>query len=210
MSQTFGKTRWKRFALVMVPSIAATAAIGVGLANNALAASFSISGQKFKVQADDLQGDNFAQYGDVLHHTNAQDQNPKAHEAVAVSTFSHATIKHLCQSVSTDLPFGLGKWTLQLHAGGDNKDQWVQADNLVIGLNSLEADAQFDNINIGQDASTLPSPAKGMPGLFGQAATHAHLTNVKQTAWSTSASSFSLNGLKLGLAQGDGPSVECF
>ncbi|MFB7663059.1 DUF6230 family protein [Kitasatospora sp. NPDC056138] len=209
MSQTYGKTRWKRFALVMVPSIAATAAIGVGLANNALAASFSISGQKFKVYADDLQGDNFAQYGDVLHHTNDKDPNPKAHEAVAVSTFSHATIQHLCQSVTTDIPL-LGKWTLQLHAGGDTKDKYVQADNLVIGLNSLEADAQFDNINIGQDASTLPSPAKGGAGMFGQTATHAHLTNVKQTAWSTSASSFSLNGLKLGLAQGDGAGVECF
>ncbi len=48
-SQVRGGTRWKRFALVMVPSIAATAAVGVGLAQGALAASFSVSGQDFKV-----------------------------------------------------------------------------------------------------------------------------------------------------------------
>ena len=47
-----GGTRWRRFAVVMVPSVAATAAIGVGLAQGALAASFSVSGQQFKVTAD--------------------------------------------------------------------------------------------------------------------------------------------------------------
>ncbi|MGK4583036.1 DUF6230 family protein [Kitasatospora sp. HPMI-4] len=209
MSQTYGKTRWKRFALVMVPGVAATAAIGVGLANNALAASFSISGQKFKVAADYLDGTDFAQYGDVLHHTNDKDPNPAAHEAVAVSTFRHATIHNLCQTVTTDIPL-LGTWTVQLKAGGPKEEDYVQADNLVIGLNSLEANATFDNINIGQDASTLPSPAKGAPGAFGQTAPHAVLTDVKQKAWSTSASSFTLNNLKLGLAKGSGPGVECF
>ena len=48
-SQVRGGTRWKRFAVVMVPSVAATAAIGVALAQGALAASFSVSGQSFKV-----------------------------------------------------------------------------------------------------------------------------------------------------------------
>lgn len=64
-SQVRGGTRWKRFAVVMVPSVAATAAIGVGLAQGALAASFSISGQEFKVKADSLVGTNFVQYGSV-------------------------------------------------------------------------------------------------------------------------------------------------
>ncbi len=41
-SQVRGGTRWKRFAVVMVPSVAATAAIGVALAQGALAASFSV------------------------------------------------------------------------------------------------------------------------------------------------------------------------
>ncbi len=43
-------------AVVMVPSVAATAAIGVALAQGALAASFSVSGQQFKVTAETLHG----------------------------------------------------------------------------------------------------------------------------------------------------------
>ncbi|MGO4747485.1 cholesterol esterase, partial [Streptomyces sp. 2MCAF27] len=62
-SQARGGTRWKRFAVVMVPSVAATAAIGVALAQGALAASFSVSGQQFKVSADLLKGKGFVQYG---------------------------------------------------------------------------------------------------------------------------------------------------
>lgn len=64
-SQVRGGTRWKRFALVMVPSVVATAAVGVGLAQGALAASFSVSGQSFKVHADKLVGHDFVQYGSV-------------------------------------------------------------------------------------------------------------------------------------------------
>ncbi|GAA2265762.1 MULTISPECIES: DUF6230 family protein [Kitasatospora] len=218
MSQTYGKTRWKRFALVMVPSIAATAAIGVGLANNALAASFSVSGQQFKVTAGDLDGKNFAQYGSVDFQDNS---NHKGAHPVAVSAFDSATIHHLCQSVKTDLPFGLGTWVLRLQAGDGQTP--VEATNLMIGLDSLNADATFDNgspdtdhvtpgINIGQDASTLPGNAKGQAGAFGQAAPHAHLTNVQQTAWSTSAGTFKLAGLQLHVHQLDGSQngSECF
>ena len=64
-SQVRGGTRWKRFAVVMVPSVAATAAIGVALAQGALAASFSVSGQSFKVTADRLDGAGFSQYGAI-------------------------------------------------------------------------------------------------------------------------------------------------
>ena len=64
-SQVRGGTRWKRFAVVMVPSVAATAAIGVALAQGALAASFSVSGQSFKVTADQLDGRASSQYGAI-------------------------------------------------------------------------------------------------------------------------------------------------
>ncbi|AUG79732.1 hypothetical protein CFP65_5019 [Kitasatospora sp. MMS16-BH015] len=212
MSQTYGKTSWKRFALVMVPSVAATAAIGVGLANNALAASFSVSGQQFKVSVADLDGTNFAQYGDV-------DSGPAGAHPIAVSAFDHATIQKLCQSVPTNLG-PLGTWVLKLNAG-DDPSKPVQADNLMIGLDSLNADATFDNpnaandgkagINIGQDASTLAGNAKGRVGGFGQAAPHAHLTGVQQTAWSTSAGTFKLAGLHLSISKADKPGDgECF
>ncbi|MDR3032986.1 MAG: DUF6230 family protein [Kitasatospora sp.] len=216
MSQSYGKTRWKRFALVMVPSIAATAAIGVSLANSALAASFSVSGQQFKVTVDDLQGEGFSQFGSVDAETN-DTKHP-----VAVSAFDHAKLKNLCQSVVTDLGPVLGKWTLVLRAGqSDDVAKQVDAQQLLIDLNQLNADAEFKNINIGQDASTLkgsavkklqddggklPSGAQG----FAQAADSAHLQHVQQTAWATSAGTFTLNGLKLNINKGSGDGVECY
>ncbi|BAJ30837.1 MULTISPECIES: DUF6230 family protein [Kitasatospora] len=220
MSQSYGKTRWKRFALVMVPSVAATAAIGVSLANSALAASFAVSGQQFKVTVEDLHGDRFSQFGGVDVEANG------TRHPVAVSAFDSARLQNLCQSVVTDLSgFGLGKWTLVLKAG-DSSDEakQVHAENLLIDLNQLEADATFTNINIGQDASTLQGsaadkvrkiPAPGGlptgPMGFSQTADTAHLTGVKQTAWATSAGTFTLNGLHLNLnKQEDGKTYECY
>ena len=212
MSQTYGKTRWKRFALVMVPSLAATGLIGVSLANSALAASFSISGQQFKVTAEELHGTNFAQFGTI----DVQKNNTTV--PVAVSAFDSATIKKMCQSVVTDpniipgLPFKLPIVTLRLEAGNSSDtEKQVKATNLLIDLDELNADAEFTNINIGQDASTLKGTAtenwksrlggdkpSGSVG-FAQAADKADLYNVKQTAWATSAGNFKLNGLKLKL-----------
>src|SRR3954447_2556732 len=90
-SQVRGGTRWKRFAVVMVPSVAATAAIGVALSQGALAASFSVSGQQFKVSTDRLDGTGFVQYGAI----DAQKGGKQV--PVAVSGFSNAKIRNLCQ-----------------------------------------------------------------------------------------------------------------
>ncbi|MFF0297189.1 DUF6230 family protein [Kitasatospora sp. NPDC004615] len=203
MSTSYGKTRWKRFALVMVPSVAATAAIGISLANSALAASFAVSGQQFKVTVDQLHGENFSQFGGV-----DMEANHTPHP-VAISAFDHATLQNLCQSVVTDLG-PLGKWTLVLKAG-DQKP--VDAQQLLIDMNQLNADAEFHSINIGQDASTLqgtaidklkkdggslPSGAQG----FAQSAKSADLSKVQQTAWATSAGTFTLPNLHLNINQG--------
>ncbi|MFE9422791.1 DUF6230 family protein [Kitasatospora sp. NPDC006697] len=227
MSKTYGKTRWKRFALVMVPSVVATAGIGVSIAQSALAASFSVSGQSFKVTADHLRGSNFSQFGSV---DVSADGKP---HVIAVSAFDKATIHNLCQSVVTDLG-PLGKWTLQLHAGtaaeqNSTDDQGaydastdpgqVQASNLLLDMDQLQADATFHSISIGQDASTLPGTAAqgfkdikggGLPtGAqgFAQAAPKAELHGVKQEAWATSAGTFKLPGLNLAVSQG---ANECY
>ncbi|MCC9306937.1 DUF6230 family protein [Kitasatospora sp. RB6PN24] len=230
MSKTYGKTRWKRFALVMVPSIAATAGIGISIAQSTLAASFAVSGQQFKVTVDHLRGTDFSQFGSVDVQADGKTMHP-----VAVSAFDKATLHNMCQSVVTDLSgIGLGKWTLQLHAGQapeanstDDQNSYdpstdtsqVQASNLLIDMTDLSADATFHSINIGQDASTLPGSAaqgfkdikgQGLPSGaqgFAQSAPKAELHNVHQTAWATSAGTFKLPDLKLGISQGDN---ECY
>ncbi|MGW1912372.1 DUF6230 family protein [Streptomyces sp. NPDC002076] len=210
-SQVRGGTRWKRFAVVMVPSVAATAAIGVALAQGALAASFSVSGQSFKVTADTLEGKGFEQYGAL---DNGYELNgKKTLHPVAVSAFTHAEITNLCQSVVTpDVPI-FGKVSLILRAGGPGHDK-VEADRIYIDVADLNADATFNNIDIGvaaKDADKGPGMKGGgeqaNPYGFAQQADSATLTGVKQTAWATTAGTFKLSGLHMSLST-DG--AECY
>ena len=205
-SQVRGGTRWKRFAVVMVPSVAATAAIGVALAQGALAASFSVSGQSFKVTTDKLVGTGFSQYGALDEGYTLSGK--KTVHPVAVSGFKSATISNMCQSVVTpDIPI-LGNVSLILRAGEDpNKP--VEAKNLYIDVADLEADATFENIDIGvaaKDANKGPGMKGGgeqaNPFGFAQQADKATLSNVKQTAWATTAGTFKLSGLKMSLSTG--------
>ncbi|MFE6740523.1 DUF6230 family protein [Streptomyces tubercidicus] len=199
-----GGTRWKRFAVVMVPSVAATAAIGVALSQGALAASFSVSGQQFKVATDRLDGTGFVQYGAI----DAQKGGKQV--PVAVSGFSNAKIKNLCQSVVVPVPV-FGDVSMKLSAGGG--DTPVEAKNLYIDLDQLSADATFNNIDIGVAAgSTTKGPGmhkgdKADPGSFAQQADSATLSHVKQTAWATTAGTFKLSGLKMSVAKGKS---ECY
>ncbi|WP_180687777.1 DUF6230 family protein [Streptomyces gossypiisoli] len=217
-SQVRGGTRWKRFAVVMVPSVAATACIGVALAQGALAASFSVSGQSFKVTAKELNGTGFSQYGAVDYGTSLDGK--KEGRAVAVSAFETARIEKMCQSVVTpNIPL-VGTVTLRLEAGDSSDEkQQVTADNLYIDVEDLAANAKFTNIDIGVAAGGMKDgPGPGMKGGkevanphgFGQQAETVQLTNVKQTAWATTAGTFTLPKLSMKLKRGSGAGVECY
>jgi len=205
-SQVRGGTRWKRFAVVMVPSVAATACIGIALAQGALAASFSVSGQSFKVTADRLDGKGFSQYGAIDEGYTLK--GDKTAHPVAVSAFKTAKITNMCQSVVTPgVPF-FGSVSLTLKAGGPGHDP-VSAKQLYIDVEDLEADATFTNIDIGVaagDADKGPGMKGGKeqanPYGFAQQADRAVLTDVKQTAWATTAGTFKLSGLKMSLSKG--------
>ncbi|MEW1604932.1 DUF6230 family protein [Streptomyces sp. NPDC093808] len=205
-SQVRGGTRWKRFAVVMVPSVAATAAVGISLAQGALAASFSVSGQSFKVTAQKLEGTGFSQYGALTEGYTLT--GGKTTHPVAVSAFKDATIQKMCQSVVTPNIPVLGSVTLRLTAGdSSDKDRQVKAENLYIDVANLEADATFGGIDIGvaaKDARKGPGMKGGKeeanPFGFAQQADTALLTDVKQTAWATTAGTFKLSGLKMSLS----------
>ncbi|MBB5935809.1 DUF6230 family protein [Streptomyces zagrosensis] len=195
-----GGTRWKRFAVVMVPSVAATAAIGVALSQGALAASFSVSGQQFKVTAKKLDGKGFVQYGAI------DVQRGGKEIPVAVSAFDSAEITNLCQSVVIPVPY-FGDVSLKLSAG-TKPGKPVEAKNLYIDLDQLNADATFKDINIGVAAGdTKHGPGikehdRADPGSFAQEADEAELKDVKQTAWATSAGTFKLSGLSMNVKKG--------
>ncbi|MFD8520847.1 DUF6230 family protein [Streptomyces capillispiralis] len=212
-SQVRGGTRWKRFAVVMVPSVLATAAVGVGLAQGALAASFSVSGQQFKVTAGHLHGVGFAQYGGIDTVYKSTEGKEKTPVPVAISSFETARIDKMCQSVATKIPL-IGKTVyLRLEAGNDPKKP-VTAENLYIDVAQLNADAKFTNIDIGvavQDKTRGPAVKEGesvLPGGFAQQAQTADLYGVEQTAWATTAGTFTLNGLSMRL--GTDSEMECY
>ncbi|AJE82245.1 MULTISPECIES: DUF6230 family protein [Streptomyces] len=194
-----GGTRWKRFAVVMVPSVAATAAIGVALSQGALAASFSVSGQQFKVTADQLDGKGFVQYG-------ALDSGKSGQHPVAVVGMDSAEITNLCQSVVVPVPvFGDVSMTLSAGKPGGPK---VEAKKLYIDADDLQANATFTNIDIGTsiDSTTKgPGPSKGdkyAPDSFSQQAESVRFTDVKQRAWATTAGTFKLSGLGMKVQKG--------
>ncbi|MET9395742.1 DUF6230 family protein [Streptomyces sp. NPDC006624] len=212
-SQVRGGTRWKRFAVVMVPSVAAAACVGVGLAQGALAASFSVSGQQFKVSAGHLHGEGFAQYGGIDSVYTSTEGKEKKPVPVAISSFDNATISKMCQSVATPIPL-IGKTVyLRLEAGNEAKKP-VKAENLYIDVAQLDADAEFKNIDIGvavKDKTRGPDVKKGenvLPGGFAQQAESADLYGVKQTAWATTAGTFKLSGLSMKLGMDKG--MECY
>jgi hypothetical protein len=195
-----GRTRWRRFAALMVPAVAVTGAVVLGMANGAIAASFDVSGQTFKVSASKLVGRGFVQYGGV-----AKQQNGTRHP-VAVSGMRSAELHDLCQSVKVpNLPV-----VLTINAGGGGNP--ATATNLLIDMESLEGNATFENIDIGRDASTLkggPEGAVGEAGSFGQQADVVTILNLKQVARSTHAGTFTLNGLRLKVNVG-ADAKECF
>jgi len=183
-----GRTRWRRFALVTVPAVGLAGLIVFGMADGAIAASFAVSGSTFKVSADTLDGSGFVQYGGVAVDK-AGNQHP-----VAVSGIKSATLSNLCQSVVA--PGGI---SLVIRAG-TQQGKPATATDLLIDMSQLSGDATFTNIDIGMDASSLkkgPDGAVGQPGGFGQQADHVTINGLKQVAWSTSAGTFTLNGLDL-------------
>jgi hypothetical protein len=200
-----GRTRWRRFAVVAVAATAAAGAIVVGMANGAIAASFAVSGQTFKVSADKLTGTGFVQYGGVVKPAGQTNPVP-----VAESGIASADLTNLCQSVVVpNTPI-----SMIITAGQDPKNP-AHADNLLIDMSDLTGDATFTNINIGQDASTLTAAgpnAHGQAGAFGQSATGVEIDNLHQISWATTAGTFALRGLHLSISLGDsnGKAKECF
>ncbi|GAA0980901.1 MULTISPECIES: DUF6230 family protein [Nocardiopsidaceae] len=194
-------TSWKRFALFSVPAGVAVGGILVAMAQGALAASFTVSGQEFKISADELRGEGFVQYG-WLDQTVREEAVP-----VAVAGIESAEIDGLCQSVLTEFPL-IGTISLELTAGDQGTP--VQAENLVIDMSQMDGNAEFENIEIGRDAGTLdkgPSGAQGFNDLFGMQSDVIVVQDLEQTARAASAGTFRLSGLSLGLSLGES---ECF
>jgi Family of unknown function (DUF6230) len=193
-------SRRRRYAAVFLPSIAVGMGWSVLTAQGALAASLHVSGLPSTITADRLVGTGFAQYGwfDAAN-ANAGAGIPSM-IPVTRTGIQNATLYNLCQSVT--IP-GCNV-SLVIKAGTDAANP-VKATNLVIDMSKLAGNASFTNIDIGGDASELSKGPKGFTGpqnMFSQEAQALEITNLKQTAYSTSAGTFTLNGLDLEIKAG--------
>ncbi|MEU6818769.1 DUF6230 family protein [Streptomyces sp. NPDC046860] len=190
-----GRVRYRRAAVLAVPATLVAAALAVLTAEGALGVQFAISGMPFTVTATELNGTGFEQFGGL---DNMAEGSPNAGDTggqvlVVTSAIKNATLTKLCQSVD------LGGTNLLIKAGQGEKK--VTATDLTTDSTELSGDAAFDNIEIGNDASTLDKAnAKGPIGVFSQQADTVHIANLRQTNYATTAAVFKLPGLKLGFS----------
>ncbi|GAA3213912.1 DUF6230 family protein [Streptomyces sp. XM83C] len=187
-----GRVRLRRAAVLAVPATLVTAALAVLTAQGALGVQFAISGMPFTVTATELEGTGFEQFGAL---DNMAEGSPNAGDTggqvlVVTSAIKNATLTKLCQSVD------LGGTNLLITAGG-GKDK-VTASDLTTDSTELSGNADFNNIEIGNDASTLTKAGvKGPIGVFSQQADTVRIRELRQTNYATTAGVFRLPGLKL-------------
>jgi hypothetical protein len=191
-----GQTRWRRFALIMLPALAVVGLLVVLTSQSVLAVSFSISGTPFVVTASELRGQGFEQFG-VLDHSVLRVLPGHTNQIVlTANAIRSATLTDLCQSVT------VGGLTLRITAG--NAGSPVRATDLVVDADVLSGSlARFTNIHIGQDASTLTEVpgVRGPKGDFAQQADTVTITNLRQHAYATTAGTFTLPNLHLGFGR---------
>lgn len=195
-----GRVRLRRAAVPGIAALATTGTLVFLTAQGALGVQFAISGMPFTVTASSLEGNGFQQYGGLDQTADGSPNLPdeNGQKLVFVSAIRDATVHNLCQSIN------LVGTNLVIKAGAGNKP--VHATNLVLDSDLLTGDeADFNNINIGQDASKLTEVPglEGPLGVFGQQADHVTITNVRQNNWGATAATFSLPNLSMSFS-GDG------
>ncbi|WP_406195748.1 DUF6230 family protein [Streptomyces sp. NBC_01017] len=190
-----GRVRARRAAVMAVPATLVAGALAVLTAEGALGVQFAISGMPFTVTATELNGTGFEQFGglDTMAPGSPNEGDTGGQVLIITSAIKNATLTKLCQSVD------LGGTNLLITAGSGA--QKVTASDLTTDSTELSGDASFNNIEIGNDASTLTKAGvKGPIGVFSQQADTVRIANLRQTNYATTAGVFKLPGLKLGFS----------
>ncbi|MFI6820435.1 DUF6230 family protein [Micromonospora sp. NPDC050187] len=191
-----GAVRWRRFFPMLLGTGVLSAAMVLLTAQGVLAAQFSISGLPFTVTADRLDGTGFEQFAALDHMVEGSpnEGDTGGQVVVIVSAIDRAELTNLCQSVN------MGGMVLKITAGDSGKP--VKARTLVVDSDSIAGDADFRNIDIGQDASTLDKVpgVKGGIGIFAQQADTVVIDDLRQNNWATTAAAFTLPHLRMSFA----------
>ncbi|MDI1462883.1 DUF6230 family protein [Catellatospora sp. KI3] len=192
-----GRTHWRRFAGAIALTGTAAATLVVLTAQGVLAAQFSVSGMPFVVTADSLQGEGFEQFAtlDTMVPGSPNEGDTGGQLVLIVSAVREARLTNLCQAIS------LGGMNLKLTAGDAGTP--VTARNLVVDSDAISGNASFDDISIGQDASTLdqvPGVTGGI-GVLGQQARTVVINDLRQNNYATTAVAFKLPNLHMSFTE---------
>ena len=181
-----GRVSWRRFAAILLPSLAAVGVLVILTAQSVLAVSLSISGEAFTVTARQLKGQGFEQFGTIDNSAGKVPPGNSNEIVLTTNAIRSATLTDLCQSVT------IGGLTLRITAGTGSTP--VRATNLVVDADRLSGNASFTQIQIGRDASTLNEVPgiRGPAGDFGQQAETVTIDNLRQHAYATTAGTFTL------------------
>ena len=225
-----GRTRWRRFLILLGPALSIVALMMYLVTTGVLALNLSLSGMPFVLNATSLDGNNFIQFATPTQVTNpaagllvngeyqangitlpgngvsSQVVGGNTYLADTITLLQSAQIQGLHQTVCAPLAptfpgFSPPNLQVTIDASGT-----ATAPALTVQAPALKAtSATFSNIVIGEDTAQALSdfgyPAiAGTPGLFSQAATHVTISGLTQIAVGTEAGSFTLPGLTLSAA----------
>lgn len=190
-----GRTRWRRSAILFVPSIAVVGVLAVGMAQGALAASFGVSGGNVKLTADTVSADGMSAYMGTASSTTG------AGHPVMLAGITSASLRNMCASAVVDVPI-FGPVSMNLFAG---KQAPVEGSTITADASSLVGgDASVSGMQAGRDASTLDAAPgfTGTPGAFGFQAKNLSANNFRATAWQATGGTMKLSGLELDMSAG--------
>lgn len=188
-----GRTRWGRFAVVMVPCAVAIAVMAGALLNGILATSLAVAGVPLQLKVNKLDGKALTLYAGEIQPLVGNTL------PVAVAGVGEAKIDGLCLGLGADVPV-LGKVAVKATSG-----QQVTASNLILDAKSLGGDLKATDANVGQDASafTIGNPAaKGTPGTLGLQAGGVELSNLTNTSYGLLAGSLTLKDVSIDATSG--------
>ena len=185
-----GRTYWKRSALMFVPCVAAVGALGIALAEGAVAASFAVSGTAFEVSASEITAEGVSTFPSSIG-SSSSDAKP-----VLLAAVKNGTVSDSCVSLKQKLPL-VGEVSMLVHSGADKP---LAGSNLVVNADALTSGGgKVTGVQAGRDASTLDGApgVTGPKGTFGVQADSATAHDVRSTAYSANGGTLTLQKLDI-------------
>ncbi|MFD7933962.1 DUF6230 family protein [Streptomyces sp. NPDC059755] len=185
-----GRTHWRRSALMFVPCTLAVGALGISLAEGAIAASFAVSGTAFKVSASEVTARGVSSFPSSIGGS-ADDAKP-----VLLAAVKDGTVSDVCVSLKQKLPL-VGEISMLVHSGADKP---LAGTDLVVKADALTGGGgKVTGVEAGRDASTLTGApgVTGPKGVFGVQADTAVAHDLRSTAYSANGGTLTLEKLEI-------------